>query len=105
MVLVGDHDQVGELVALVGEFADSLGELEGKGQPDFVAGLCPRGSGRYRAERTVVTGSGAAGGVQAARRGIRDGGGVSARARRCGAGQAGSACRPETGPDAKAGEL
>jgi len=46
VVLVGDHDEVAERVSLLGEVADSLSEIEGKGQPDFVARLVAAGRGR-----------------------------------------------------------
>ena len=50
VVLVGDHDQVGERVALLRELSDSLGEVEGKGQADFVASVVAGGRGGHRAQ-------------------------------------------------------
>ena len=51
VVLVGDHDQVGEAVSLVGEVADSLGEVEGKRQPDLGQRFPASGCGGDRAQR------------------------------------------------------
>jgi len=51
VVLVGDHDQVGEAVSLVGEVADSLGKLEGKRQPDLGQWLPASGCGGDRTQR------------------------------------------------------
>jgi hypothetical protein len=52
VVLVGDHDQVRERIPLLGDVADSLGEVEGKRQTDLMAGVIACGGGWHRAKRT-----------------------------------------------------